>query len=61
MKLFRKKEKIILRSEQQKEDFVAKLEKAHIDYDIREDWDNASGKSCAYIIRVYAEDYKRVM
>jgi len=56
MKLFRKKANVILRSEQQKEEFVEKLENAHIRYNIRVDQDNASG----YVIRLYADDLKKV-
>ncbi len=56
MKLFRKKEKIVLRSVQQKEDFIEKLEKANVAYDIREDRDDSS-----FIIRVYAGDLQKVM
>ncbi|MBP5355168.1 MAG: hypothetical protein J6Y67_08575 [Lachnospiraceae bacterium] len=61
MKLFRKKEKIILRSEQQKEEFVEKCEKAHIDYDVRADRDDAPGEPSIYIVRVYAEDLQKVV
>ena len=36
MTLFTKKEKIFLNSEQQRDDFIEKLDKAHVDYNVRE-------------------------
>ena len=56
MKLFRKKTSVFLRSEQQKEEFVEKLERAHIRYDLRMDEDNAPG----YVVRLYADDLERL-
>ena len=56
MKLFRKKTNVFLRSEQQKEEFVEKLENAHIRYALRVDEDNAPG----YVIRMFADDLKRL-
>ncbi len=61
MKLFSKKEKIILRSEQHKDDFIEKLENAHIDYDIREDKVSVSNNHPTYIVRIEAADMKKVV
>lgn len=61
MKLFSKKETIILRSEQQKEEFIEKLEGANIDYDIREDKDSASTGHITYIVRIDAADMKKIV
>lgn len=61
MKLFSKKEKIILRSEQQKDDFIEKLENAHIDYDIREDKSSVSNNQLTYIVRIEAADMKKLV
>lgn len=61
MKLFSKKEKIIVRSEQQKEDLIAKLESAHIDYDIREDKDSFSNGHSTYIVRINAADMSKIV
>jgi hypothetical protein len=61
MKLFSKKEKIILRSEEQKEIFINKLENAHIDYDIREDRDSVFSNHPTYIIRIEAADMAKVI
>lgn len=61
MKLFRKKEKIMIRSEQQKVELIDKLEKAHIEYDIRMDRDNSPDDTLQYVIRVYAEDLPKVV
>ena len=61
MRLFAKKEKIILTSEQQKEEFVEKLENAHVYYNIREDDDAVSNKNHRiYIVRMYADDVSKV-
>lgn len=56
MKLFRKKTNVFLRSEQQKEEFIEKLESAHIRYAIRPDEDNASG----YVVRMLVDDLKKL-
>ena len=61
MKLFRKKEKIILRSEQMKDEFIDKLENAHLDYNIRTDRDESFDGHPTYIIRVYATDLAKVV
>ena len=61
MNIFTKKEKIVLRSEQQKDDFIERLEKAHVDYDIHEDKENSFGNDIAYIVRIPAADMKKVV
>ncbi len=61
MKLFSRKEKIILRSERQKDDFIEKLENAHIDYDIREAKDSFSDNNLTYIVKIEAADLKKVV
>ena len=61
MKLFRKKEKIILRSEQMKDEFIDKPENAQLDYDIRTDRDESFDGHPTYIIRVYATDLAKVV
>ncbi len=60
MNMFTKKEKIILRSEQQKDVLIEKLESAHIEYDIREDKDSVFNNHMTYIVRVPAADFKKV-
>ncbi len=61
MKLFRKKEKITFWTEEEKLAFVEKLEKAHIEYDLREDRDVVAGEHAAYVFRLYAEDLPKVV
>ena len=61
MKLFSRKEKIVLRSEQQKDEFIEKLENAHIDYDIRETKDSFSDDHVTYIVKIEAADLKKVV
>ena len=55
MTLFTKKENIILNSELQRDDFIEKLDKAHVDYDVRED--KASVFGGKVIIRWYCFKY----
>lgn len=61
MKLFSKKEKIILNSEQQKDTFIERLEKAHVTYVLREKKDDVFTGKPSYVIRVDAEDLKKVV
>ena len=61
MKLFQKKEKITLWSEEEKLAFVEKLEKAHIKYSLREDRDVIAGEHAPIIIRINAEDLPKVV
>ncbi len=62
MRLFAKKEKIILTSEEQKEEYIEKLEKAHVAYDIRRDKDTVfDNNRPVYIFRVYTDDLKKVV
>lgn len=61
MKLFSKKEKFILGSEQQKEEFIQKLENAHIDYVIREDNGGVSNGHTSYMISIDAADKKKIV
>ncbi len=61
MSLFTKKEKIILRSEQQKDEFIERLDSANVKYDIREDKENSTPGHIAYMIRLDARDMKKVV
>lgn len=61
MKLFSKKEKIVLRSEQQKDDLIEKLENAHIEYNLKEDKDSVFSDHPTYIILVEAKDMSKVV
>ena len=61
MNLFTKKEKIVLRSEQQKDVFIERLENAHIEYDIREDRGSVFDNHMTYIIRIPAAEMKKVV
>ena len=60
MSLFTKKESIILKSELQKDAYIEKLEKAHVDYDVVEDRDTVFSDKMTYIIRVRTADLKKV-
>ncbi len=61
MSLFTKKEKIVLTSEEQKDAFIDKMERAHIKYDIREEKSSFSNGHTSFIARVNADDLKRVI
>lgn len=61
MTLFTKKEKVILHSELQRDDFIEKLDKAHVEYDVREDKTSMFGGKVAYIFSVKAADLKKVV
>ena len=60
MSLFDRKQKIILKTEQQKDAYIDRLEKAHIEYDIPEERDTVYSRYVSYIIRVKAADLKKV-
>jgi hypothetical protein len=59
--LFSKKKKIMLFTEQQKDEFIEKLEKANVDFDIKEDKDDVPSHKSAYIISVREKDLKKVV
>lgn len=61
MKLFNKKEKLILKSEQQKDDLIEKLESAHITYNLREKEDSIPSNRITYIVSVNAADMKKIV
>ena len=60
MSLFSRKETIILKTEQQKDAYIERLEKAHVEYDIHEDRETVYSRDVSYIIRVKAGDLKKV-
>ena len=60
MNRFSKKETIILKSEQQKDAYIEKLEKARVEYDISEDREMINSRDVTYIIRVKSSDLKKV-
>ncbi len=62
MSLFRKagKEMIVLKTEQQRDAFIERLENAHVEYDVSEERDTIYSRDTSYIIRVRAEDLKKV-
>lgn len=60
MNLFTKKETVILKTEQQKDAFIEKLEKAHVDYDVSEDRVSVFSDKMNFYIRLKADDLKKV-
>lgn len=61
MSLFEKKETVTLYSEQQKDDYIEKLDQAHIVYDLRVKKDNSFDNRTTYVFRVKADDLKKVI
>ena len=60
MSLFTKKETVVLKTEQQKDAFIEKLEKAHVDYDVSEDRVSVFSDKMNFYIRLKADDLKKV-
>ena len=60
MSLFNRKETIVLKSEQQKDAYIERLEKAHVDYDVFEDRDTIFSRDVSYIVCVKTSDLKKV-
>ena len=61
MMLFSKKRRIMLYTEQQRDEFIEKLEKANVEFDIREDKDDVPSHKTAFIISIREKDYKKVV
>ena len=60
MSLLNRKETIVFKSEQQKDAYIERLEKAHVEYDVSEDRDTIYSRDVSYIIRIKASDLKKV-
>ena len=60
MSIFNKTKTIVLKTEQQKDAYIERLEKAHVEYDIIEDRDSIYSRDLTYYIRVKAADMKKV-
>lgn len=61
MTLLGKKEKIVINSEQQKDNFIERLDKAHVEYDIKEEQPSMFSNRVSYIFRVSTKDLKKVV
>ncbi|MCR5398776.1 MAG: hypothetical protein K6E68_04495 [Lachnospiraceae bacterium] len=61
MSLFTRKEKFTVYSEFQKDEFIEKLEKAHVDYQLREDRSSVFNDKTMYIFSVRAGELKNVI
>ena len=60
MKLFSRKETIILKTEKQRDEYIDRLDKARVDYDISEAHDDMNRRIVTYFIRVNAADLRKV-
>ena len=60
MSIFNRKTTIVLKSEQQRDAFIERLEKAHVEYDVNEDMDTVFSRGMTYYIRVKAADMKKI-
>ena len=60
MHLFNKKETIVLKTEQQRDAYIDRLDQAHIEYEVFEDLDGIYPRDVTYIIEVKTADQKKV-
>ena len=60
MKLFHKTTQVVLRSEEQRDEYIEKLQKAHVDYRVFESQNTIYTRDRRYIVRINAEDLKKV-
>ena len=60
MHLFTRKETVVLKTEQQRDAFIEKLEKAHVDYDVSEDRVSVFSDKTNFYFRLKADDLKKV-
>ena len=60
MSLFQKMDKVVLRSEGQRDAFIEKLQKAHIEYRIQEVQDSVFSHKTRYIVHVSAADLMKL-
>ena len=60
MNLFHKTTQVVLRSEEQRDEFIEKLQKAHVDYRVFEDQETVYSWDKRFIFRINAADLKKV-
>ena len=60
MKLFGRKGTVVLKSEKQRDRYIDRLDRAHVDYDVSEIYDLFNYRVVNYFIRVDAADLKKV-
>lgn len=60
MSLFSRKATIVLKTMQQRDAFIERLEKAHVSYDVKEDKASIYSPNMTFCIRVKADDLKKV-
>ena len=60
MSLFTKKETVILKTEQQKDAYIEKLNAAHVDYEVYEDRETIYSRDVTYIVKFRTADLKKV-
>lgn len=60
MNLFHKTTQVVLRSEEQRDEYIEKLQKAHVDYRVFEDQETVYSRDKRFIFRINAADLKKV-
>ena len=60
MSLFNKKETIVLKTEQQKDAYIERLDKARVTYNVSVRRDDIYSRNVFYIIELNAADLKKV-
>ena len=60
MKLFHKTTQVVLRSEEQRDEYIEKLQKTHVDYRVFEGQNTVHTRDKRFIVRINSEDLKKV-
>ena len=60
MNLFHKTTQVVLRSEEQRDEYIERLQKAHVEYRVFEDQENVYSKDKRFIFRINAADLRKV-
>jgi hypothetical protein len=50
-----------IKTQPKRDDFIEKLDKAHVDYDVREDKASVFGGKVAYVFSIKSADLKKVV
>ena len=60
MQLFGKPETIILKTEKQRDAYIDRLDRAHVDYEVSEVRDDIYSRNITYVIHIRPADLKKV-
>ena len=60
MSLFTRKKTLVFKTEQQRDEYIERLDTAHVEYEVREYRDDIYSRNVDYLILVDASDLKKV-